>query len=65
MATSQNPKIDQLVKLIASDRTVKPSGLLDHKLDERGLELKLFIPRDKFTGTTARDLVSLLMSDMM
>lgn len=65
MATPGTPKIDNLLKLIVSDRTVKPSGLIDHKLDERGLELKLFVPRDKLTGTSARDLISLLMSDMM
>jgi len=65
MAMQGSAKVDQLLKLIVSEKAVKPSGLIDHKLDDRGLEMKIFIPRDKLTGATARDLVSLLMSEMM
>jgi hypothetical protein len=45
--------------------SAKASGVIDHKLDDRGLELKLFIPKEKLTRESTRELVSLIMSDMM
>ena len=45
--------------------SAKPSGVVAHKIDEKGLELKLFIPRNKLSRQSTRELLSLLLSDMM
>jgi hypothetical protein len=44
---------------------VKPSAVSEHKIDDKGIELKLHISTAKLTAAGTKDLVSLLMSDMM
>jgi uncharacterized protein YjgD (DUF1641 family) len=55
----------ELLKSALGSAAVKPSGVVDHKLDSKGLELTLFISKDKLTRESTRDLLTLLMSDMM
>jgi hypothetical protein len=42
----------------------KPSAVSEHRFDEKGLEIKLKIPNEKLTASGARELLSLLMSDL-
>jgi homoserine kinase len=60
-------RVEDVLKAALGGRTAsaRASGVVDHKLTSKGLELKLFIPKEKLTTESTRELVSLIMSDMM